>query len=62
MLLDEPTASLDDKNTSIVFELFKELKQEGTSIIGIFHDKDKKLVERLADNFYILDQIGRRIA
>lgn len=38
MLLDEPTASLDEKNSQVVLELINEAKQAGTAIIGIFHD------------------------
>ncbi|MDY6792759.1 MAG: phosphonate C-P lyase system protein PhnL [Thermodesulfobacteriota bacterium] len=40
MLLDEPTASLDPENTETVIEIIKEAIDMGTSIIGIFHDKD----------------------
>lgn len=38
LLLDEPTASLDDKNRQVVLELIAEAKQAGSAIIGIFHD------------------------
>lgn len=39
MLLDEPTASLDERNSQEVLSLINERKQAGTAIIGIFHDK-----------------------
>lgn len=38
LLLDEPTASLDAANRQVVLELINEAKQEGSAIIGIFHD------------------------
>lgn len=38
MLLDEPTASLDDKNRQVVLQLIQEAKEAGSAIIGIFHD------------------------
>ncbi|MFT5047690.1 MAG: alpha-D-ribose 1-methylphosphonate 5-triphosphate synthase subunit PhnL [Porticoccaceae bacterium] len=39
MLLDEPTASLDAANREVVMGLIEEAKDQGTSIIGIFHDE-----------------------
>ena len=39
LLLDEPTASLDATNRQVVLELIQEAKQEGSAIIGIFHDE-----------------------
>lgn len=38
MLLDEPTASLDNKTKSLVKDMLIKLKREETSMIGIFHD------------------------
>lgn len=38
LLLDEPTASLDDASKVKVREAIEKLKQEGTTLIGIFHD------------------------
>jgi alpha-D-ribose 1-methylphosphonate 5-triphosphate synthase subunit PhnL len=38
MLLDEPTASLDNANRDIVIELMREAKARGSALIGIFHD------------------------
>lgn len=38
MLLDEPTASLDNKTKILVKEILKKLKSKDTSMIGIFHD------------------------
>ena len=39
LLLDEPTASLDAVAARDVVSLIKELKGEGTAMIGIFHDR-----------------------
>ena len=38
LLLDEPTASLDIHSKSRVRELIEQLKNEGTTMLGIFHD------------------------
>ena len=38
MLLDEPTASLDQENSRTVVELIHEARVAGSAIIGIFHD------------------------
>jgi len=39
MLLDEPTASLDEANRDTVLELIGEAKARGAAIVGIFHDR-----------------------
>lgn len=39
LLLDEPTASLDAVAARKAVVLIRELKKEGTAMIGIFHDK-----------------------
>ena len=39
ILLDEPTASLDAKNSAAVVELIHEAKARGAAIVGIFHDE-----------------------
>lgn len=38
LLLDEPTASLDDESKVKVREAIAKLKEQGTTLIGIFHD------------------------
>ena len=50
LLLDEPTASLDNNTKILVKELLMKLKAEGTSIIGIFHDLE--FMEGLCDEVY----------
>lgn len=39
LLLDEPTASLDAVNRSVVLALIAEAKARGAAILGIFHDE-----------------------
>ncbi len=38
LLLDEPTASLDNDNRDIVIGMIRAAKARGTAIVGIFHD------------------------
>ncbi|PWC14036.1 phosphonate C-P lyase system protein PhnL [Brenneria corticis] len=52
LLLDEPTASLDDKNRHTVAALIEEAKLRGTAIIGIFHDREIR--ERVADSLFTM--------
>src|SRR6185312_4901840 len=42
LLLDEPTASLDQKNRAAVVEFIRQRKRAGTALVGIFHDEDVK--------------------
>lgn len=48
LLIDEPTASLDHKTKAVVIRLLKELKDQGTSMVVVYHDLDalRKLVDR----------------
>ena len=55
LLLDEPTASLDKNNTIKVVEKLKELKQQGVSMVGIFHDLEA--MEMISDNIYKLERV-----
>ncbi len=54
LLLDEPTASLDKHSMSIVTDLVKELKYQGTTMIGIFHDRT--IIDSVADTNYEMKQ------
>ena len=38
LMLDEPTASLDNKTKILVRDMLKKLKDKNTGMIGIFHD------------------------
>lgn len=50
LLLDEPTASLDDLSKMKVREMLERLKIEGTTMIGIFHDT--QFMEGLCDHVF----------
>lgn len=50
LLLDEPTASLDAASIDRVLELLEELRKEGTTMVGIFHDQ--KIMEATASTVY----------
>ncbi|MCX8279436.1 phosphonate C-P lyase system protein PhnL [Phyllobacterium sp. 0TCS1.6C] len=47
LLLDEPTASLDAANRSVVISMIRNKKQDGVAMLGIFHDEDVR--EAVAD-------------
>lgn len=47
LLLDEPTASLDAENCSVVVSLIQQARARGAAIVGIFHDAG--LRDQLAD-------------
>jgi len=50
LLLDEPTASLDNKNSAAVIELIEQAKARGAAIVGIFHDDVVR--DRVADRLH----------
>lgn len=54
LLLDEPTASLDNNSKQKVRDLIKQLKQEGTTMLGIFHDLE--FMEGLCDREFNMQQ------
>ncbi len=54
LLLDEPTASLDQQTIGIVVDILKELKEQGTTLIGIFHHDD--LMTSIMDRVYPLSR------
>ncbi|MER9075157.1 phosphonate C-P lyase system protein PhnL [Mesorhizobium sp. M0904] len=47
LLLDEPTASLDERNRDVVISLIAAKKASGVALLGIFHDHDVR--EAVAD-------------
>lgn len=53
LLLDEPTASLDNESKTKVRELIEKLKKEGTTMLGIFHDID--FMEDICDRKYNME-------
>jgi alpha-D-ribose 1-methylphosphonate 5-triphosphate synthase subunit PhnL len=60
LLLDEPTASLDAVNRSVVVRLIEGKKAKGTAIIGIFHDEDVR--ERVASRVVDVTRFAARAA
>jgi alpha-D-ribose 1-methylphosphonate 5-triphosphate synthase subunit PhnL len=54
LLLDEPTASLDVDALAIVLQLLSELKNRGTTMIAIFHDKS--IMDRLMDTTFTMPE------
>lgn len=50
LLLDEPTASLDQQSKLKVHEMIEKLKNKGTTLVGIFHDIE--FMEGLCDKIY----------
>ncbi|WP_407311192.1 phosphonate C-P lyase system protein PhnL [Desulfosporosinus sp. SB140] len=50
LLLDEPTASLDHASKLKVRELIEQLKKEGTTMMGIFHDLE--FMENICSRVY----------
>ena len=55
LLLDEPTASLDKNNTLKVIDKLQDLKKQGVSMVGIFHDQDA--MEMISDKIYKLKRV-----
>ncbi|MHC5249546.1 phosphonate C-P lyase system protein PhnL [Enterococcus sp. LJL90] len=54
LLLDEPTASLDQHSKEKVRDLIEELKNSGTTMIGIFHDLE--FMEGLCDQEFNIQE------
>ncbi len=42
LLIDEPTASLDEGNRMRVLELIAEARHKGSAVLGVFHDEDER--------------------
>jgi alpha-D-ribose 1-methylphosphonate 5-triphosphate synthase subunit PhnL len=55
LLLDEPTASLDAANASVVATMIREAKARGTAIVGIFHDIEVRDI--VADRLFAVTQL-----
>src|SRR3546814_8110897 len=58
LLLDEPTASLDDANNAVVLELIAQAKAGGSALIAISHDG--KTRDSMADRY--LDMTPKELA
>ncbi len=59
LILDEPTVGLDIESRNIIWQLLKDLKNDGMTIILSSHYLDE--IDKLADNLVIIDD-GRVIA
>ncbi len=58
LLLDEPTASLDEMNRAVAIQLIQEAKLRGAAVVGVFHDREVRnaLVTR---DFHLSLEDGR---
>lgn len=55
LFLDEPTASIDEKNMNVIEDIIRQLKQRGrTAVVMTTHDRAQ--AERLADRVLILEK------
>lgn len=54
LILDEPTASLDAHSKAKVKELLAQLKQAGTTMLGIFHDLE--FMEGICDDEFSMSE------
>ena len=54
LLLDEPTASLDQANRQVVLDLIKEARESSVAILGIFHDAEAR--ETVCNRFFDVEQ------
>jgi len=54
LMLDEPTAALDNKTKVLVRDMLRALKDDATSMIGIFHDLE--FMEGLCDRVFNISQ------
>ena len=59
LLLDEPTASLDADNRQVVVKLIGEAKEQGTAVVGIFHDLEIRnaVADRVFDIYPLTEQV-----
>jgi alpha-D-ribose 1-methylphosphonate 5-triphosphate synthase subunit PhnL len=53
LLLDEPTAALDQASRALVADMLEEAREKGATMIGVFHDQ--RMLSRLADRVLILE-------
>ncbi|NHM27587.1 ATP-binding cassette domain-containing protein [Desulfofundulus sp. TPOSR] len=56
LLLDEPTASLDEQTKRRVNDLILDLKRSGTAILMVSHDRES--LEQVADRMLFLDNVS----
>jgi putative ABC transport system ATP-binding protein len=51
IISDEPTGNLDEKNKENVLKMFKEMNENGKTIIIVTHDNDVEAIAR--ENYYL---------
>lgn len=56
LILDEPTASLDRESKRRVIAYLQDLKKEGTTMVGVFHDSE--VIEQAADRVLDIQQLN----
>ncbi len=54
LFMDEPTLSVDKKNMGLMYEMIRDFKQRGCTLIVVTHDAD--LISWLADHLVVLDR------
>jgi alpha-D-ribose 1-methylphosphonate 5-triphosphate synthase subunit PhnL len=54
LLLDEPTASLDKRSSSLVVEELMKMRDQGTAMVGILHDRE--LMSSISDRIYTIEE------
>lgn len=47
LLLDEPTASLDDETSEVVLDILRAMKEAGTAMVGVLHNREQ--MQNIAD-------------
>jgi len=55
LLLDEPTASLDDANRTVIVKLVEEATRSGAAVLAILHDRETH--EAVATRFFDLEPV-----
>lgn len=55
LLADEPTGDLDEENTAIIMNLFRECTKAGKSVLMVTHEKD---IDSYADHLYHMKNGG----
>ena len=55
LLLDEPTASLDKQSAGLVVEELMAMRDQGTAMVGILHDRE--LMASIADRVFALSEV-----
>jgi alpha-D-ribose 1-methylphosphonate 5-triphosphate synthase subunit PhnL len=58
LLADEPTSALDSVNVARAIQLLNDARDEGMTILGVFHDLT--LIHQLSDRVLVMDQ-GRLV-